>query len=36
MLCFATEFLELGTRITLKVTTEASFRGKKNSGNLDF
>ena len=29
MLCFATEFLELGARITLKVATKASFRGKK-------
>ena len=34
--CSATFSLEVGARISLKVATKGSVRGKKNSENLDF
>ena len=34
--CSATYFLKVGERFSLKVATEATFRGKKTPENLDF
>ena len=34
--CLATYFLEVGARLSLKVATKESFRGKKDSKKLDF
>ena len=34
--CSATSFLEFGARILLKVATEGSIRGKKNTEKLEF
>ena len=34
--CSATYFLEVGVRVSLKVATKSSPRGKENSENLDF
>ena len=34
--CSATNFLEVGARVSLKVATKVSSRGKKNSESLDF
>ena len=36
MPCSATYFLEAGARILLKVATEGSIRGKKNTEKLEF
>ena len=33
--CSDTYFLEVGARVSLKVATKRSIRGKKNSENLD-
>ena len=33
--CSDTYFLEVGTRVLLKLVTKGFIRGKKNSGNLD-
>ena len=35
-LCLATDFLEVGARVSLKVTTKVSIRDKKGSEKLDF
>ena len=34
--CSATCFLEVGARVSLRVATKQSIRGKKNSENLHF
>ena len=34
--CSATNFLEVGARVSLKVATKVSSRGKKSSESLDF